>query len=39
MKACFASLSDRALLDALTRAAEDERRSTAGLLRVLAEVD
>jgi hypothetical protein len=38
-KTCFTSLSDRALLCALTRAAEDEWRSTAGLLRVLAEVD
>jgi hypothetical protein len=38
-KICSTSLSDRALLCALTRAAEDERRSTAGLLRVLAEVD
>jgi hypothetical protein len=26
MKTCFTSLSDRALLAALTRAAEDERR-------------
>jgi hypothetical protein len=38
-KTCFAFLSDRAILDALTRAAEDERRSTADLLLMLAEVD